>query len=979
MSDKNFKNDYDAEYWQDVENKKLDSEYLKSEFQENELSFDISDSRKNRRDFLKIMGFSFSALPLASCLRIPVKKALPYLNKSETAIPGVANWYATTLDPRFGEHLLVKTREGRPIKIEGNPLSSQYKGGTSAFTQASLLSLYDSERNQSPQMNGNSTSFDMLDKSILESLEAAVKNNKKIFLYTPSISSPSIINLIKELASKYKNFEHIVFEPGVSSAIVMANQESFETSSLPQYKFDKAKLVLSFSADFLGTWLSPTEFTKQYSSARDVLENDNILRHIQLEPLMTLTGSNADTRITMSNSECEATLLGLIAYIQRKTGTQVLPVGVALPEFKPELIAKLGDELLNHKGQSLVVSGSTNTSMQVMVNTLNELLGNYGKTILNFGHTYYVGANDKKCEESFAAIKQGDVGAVFFWDCNPIHDYYNGKKLAKDLESVSLRVNYSVFPDETSSICTHILPTNYYLEAWSDYFKAPGTLSFSQPVIQPLFSTRMFGESLLHLLGKSDYFHYLKKHTEASFLAMQSKHVGFASFWDNTIHDGVIDLNYSSKSRGFNKLKVVQHFSKMVKKSSEGGLNFVIYEKVSMRNGHLANNPWLHELPDPITKVTWDNYILISPQLAKALGLKTSDLVEISKNSTKVNLPVLLQPGMNKNTIAMAIGYGREKSGKVGINRGANAALFSEFRDGDYRYEVSNLSLKSLGKTYPLAQTQTHHSMEGRKIIRETDIKDYVRNHKAGNEETVKLVSMWSGHDKKGQQWAMAIDLSKCTGCSGCIVSCNAENNVPVVGKDEVGNRREMHWLRIDRYYKGDDENPEVVHQPVMCQHCDNAPCESVCPVLATVQSSDGLNQQVYNRCVGTRYCANNCPYKVRRFNWFDYPHKDNYQRMVLNPDVTVRSRGVMEKCSMCIQRIQEARLVAKKDGREVLDGEIKLACQQSCPGDAIVFGDLNDPESKVSKLLKHERNYRLLEELNVLPRVSYLTKIRNK
>lgn len=969
----------DSQYWQDVENKVLDPEYLKSEFAESELQFEVTDAKKNRRDFLKVMGFSFTALPMASCLRIPVKKALPYLNKSETAIPGVANWYATTLDPRLGEHLLVKTREGRPIKIEGNPLSTQYKGGTTAYTQGSLLSLYDQQRKQDPMLNGAKVSFDSLDASLVAGLNKAAEAGKPIYFYTPSISSPSFLKLIKELKAKYKTLEHVVFEPGSAGAIVNANRETFKSGVLPEYRFDKAKLVLSFNADFLGTWISPTEFTKQYTQARDVLENENILRHIQTEPLMTLTGSNADTRITMSSKDEEATALGLVAYIQKKKGVQVLPSGISLPTFNSVLVAKLGEELWANKGQSLVVSGSTNTSMQVMVNVLNELLGNYGKTLTISDNPYYRGADNKKAEASFMAIEAGKAGAVLFWNCNPVHDYYNGKALAKSLKNVEVSACFSQFADETSSLCNHIIPTNYFLETWADYFRSPGTLSFAQPVTQPIFGTRMLGESLLILLGKKDYFKYLKTSTKSDFYSKQSKHITFTSFWDNSVHDGVINLKMNFSNPSFNKNRTSVHFSKLVKSATSVGFDLIAYEKVGMRNGELINNPWLQELPDPVTKVTWDNYVLISPSTAKGLGLKNADVVQVTRKGISFELPVVLQPGMDKNTVAVAIGYGHKVSGKVGTGLGANVSSYTEFVDGDFRFDVTGIKLKAVKKEFRLAQTQTHHSMEGRSIVRETDLDDYVKNNKSGNEETVKIISMWGGHDKKGQQWAMVIDLSKCTGCSGCIVSCNAENNVPVVGKEEVANRREMHWMRIDRYYKGDEQNPEVVHQPVMCQHCDNAPCETVCPVLATVQSSDGLNQQVYNRCVGTRYCANNCPYKVRRFNWFDYPHADPYEKMVLNPDVTVRSRGVMEKCSMCIQRIQEGRLEAKKDDREVKDGDIKLACQQSCPGDAIVFGDLNDSSSKVSRLLNHGRNYRLLEEINVAPRVSYLTKVRNK
>ncbi|RLA67702.1 MAG: molybdopterin oxidoreductase, partial [Epsilonproteobacteria bacterium] len=694
-----------------------------------------------------------------------------------------------------------------------------------------------------------------------------------------------------------------------------------------------------------------------------------------------LTGSNADKRITVSPQEENNLIVNLLAQLQKLSGEYYLPQGQKLPTTNLDLVSSLAKKLMDKKGRSLVVSGSQDKHVQILINAINSLLNNYGKTLVVKENPYFKGPNDLKMSELVSNAQKGKVGAVLFWDSNPLYDFGKAEELSSALQNVEVKVSFASAPDETSKACTHIMPNNHFLESWNDYFSAPGVLSFAQPVIQPLFGSRMVQESLLKLAGKkADYYNYLKETSKNNFFKYQSKFLSFTDFWSRSVHDGVVVLKerYNQLTR-FNKTSASTAFAALKKIDYKDGSSLVCYQKISMRLGKMANNPWLQELPDPITKVTWDNYFLVSVKKAKSMGLKTGDEISVDSGNYKLTLPVVVQPGVSENIIGVALGYGHHVGGKVAKDVGGNAYPFMQYRGKNLSGTVHGIKVSKTGTFKALALTQTHHSMEGRDIVRETTLKDWKNNQSAGNPPQVKLISLWPKHDQTGHQWAMAIDLNKCTGCSGCIISCNAENNVPVVGREEVKNRREMHWLRIDRYYKGDDENPEVVHQPLMCQHCDNAPCETVCPVLATVQSSDGLNQQVYNRCVGTRYCANNCPYKVRRFNWFDYAHDDKYANMVLNPDVLVRSRGVMEKCSMCIQRIQEGKLQAKIDGRALKDGEIKMACQQSCPGDAIVFGDINDPKSQVSKLLKNARNYRLLEELNVRPRVNYLTKVRNK
>jgi len=967
-------------YWKDVEDKFPDPASFKGEFADGELDR-YYGTNNSRRDFLKLMGFSFATVPLASsCIRIPVKKALPYLEKSDQVVPGVANWYATAMDPSLGSALLVKTREGRPIKIEGNNSSPITLGGTSAYDQSSVLSLYDSSRFKGPMLDGHAKDWNSIDADLKQKLMAAVEAGKEIALITATQSSPSTLALIEEFKKYYKTTSHTVYEPHSDSAVIAANQVTFGKAVSNRYDLSNANLVVSVNSDFLGAGCGAVEMTKQYSKRKDPDAKKGAFKHIQLETLMTLSGANADVRFTISPAEEKGVLLNILGALQRETKNFYTPTGESLPSEGREAGIKIAEELLQNRGKSLLLSGSHSTSLQVIVNAINNLLGNYGKTLHVYDNPYFKGADDKSFVELVERMDSGKVGAVILWDCNPAYNYSESENFKGALAKVATRVFIGMTPDETSELTTHILPELHYLESWNDYFVAPNTVLYAQAVVRPIFDARQGQDSLLSLMGRSDFSAYLQANMDKNFYKLQSKYATTSGLWDHSIHDGTLQVNLNTKSLSdMDKNQVAHHFAMAKRASASNGFTLLTYQKSHIRQGRMINNPWLLELPDPITKATWMNYLMINPAVARAMGLKTGDVVSLSDGKFSAEVPVLSQPGVHKETVALAVGFGRSVAGKAAKGRGVNAYPTMRYMAGTFQNNKDGFSLTKTGKSVVIPQTQTHHSMEGRDLIRETTLEEYSSNPKAGNEEHAHLISMWGGHEKTGHQWAMAIDLNKCTGCSGCIVSCSAENNVPVVGPEEVANRREMHWIRLDRYYKGDENNPEVSFQPVMCQHCDNAPCETVCPVMATAQSSDGLNQQVYNRCVGTRYCANNCPYKVRRFNWFDYPHDDKYENMVLNPDVVVRSRGVMEKCSMCVHRIQEGKLQAKKDGIDLPDGAIKLACQQSCPADAIVFGDMNDPDSKVSKLLKGPRNYRILEELNVQPRVNYLTKIRNK
>jgi len=971
MSDDSSKKNNDdlpvESYWQDIHNKVLDPAINKDEFTEGE--FDSFSVVKGRRDFLKIMGFSFTLLPMAACTKGPIRKAIPYLEKTDKVIPGVASWYATSFE---GLPVILKTREGRPIKVEGNEKSKWTMGGASVIGQASILSLYDSYRLKSPTKDANPITWAKWQTELQNALTHAKDEKKKIVLITEEIRSPSTAALIAEFIKEFGVVEHIAYTTSVNTV-----NRSFDDIVDVDYEFTKADYVLGVGSDFLGADRNSVHHSKQYAQRKDVTLKQSPFKHVQIESVLSLTGSNADERFPLETQEIQSLLLSIYAKVTGST------LNIGLSAQVEKLASKIAGELLAHKGKSFIINGLPDMNLQKIINGINQSLGAYDSCISLYKNDHFHCGDDAKFEELINSLakKKTNVDVILFVDVNPYYNYYDQTKLNEALGRVPQKFALSFSEDETTTQCQFVAPLSHAYESWNDTTISRNEIAVTQPVINNLYDTRQFQDVLLALLKKPEgHQNYMKEVWKKNFWNDKGVHLIFDSFWMQSVQDGVFEYSkgitaYAPKTA--NGKAAVDELIKEVKNAPE--LSLVLYEKTAMRDGRYANNPWLQELPDPITKVTWDNYALISPALAKKMGIATGEMIEVAVNGSSVVIPVLVQPGLAPKTIGIALGYGRSVCGKVGMNLGRYAWPFLHYKNGEVQRVVNNPTIKKTGKTYSLAMTQTHHSIEGRDLYRETTLKDYLKKPNSGNEKKNHLVTMWSEQKSKEHQWAMAIDLNKCNGCSACVVSCNAENNIPVVGREEVLNRREMHWMRIDRYYKGEEENPSVAHQPMTCHHCENAPCESVCPVLATVHSSDGLNQQVYNRCVGTRYCANNCPYKVRRFNWFDYPHTDPNERMVLNPDVTVRSRGVMEKCSLCIQRIQEAKLTAKKEGRELRDGEIKLACQQSCPSDAIVFGDLMDPNSKISKMIKDQRNFTVLEELNVKPRLSYLTKIRNR
>ncbi|MCU0448810.1 MAG: TAT-variant-translocated molybdopterin oxidoreductase [Bernardetiaceae bacterium] len=1051
-------------YWKGIEELTNDSEFVKhaeKEFPDhltiNDTYGDNSD-QTNRRDFLKLMGFSVAAVSLASC-EAPIKKAVPWLNKPEGMDPSVANYYASTyMDGSDYCSVVVKTREGRPIFVEGNTFSSISRGGVSALASASVMSLYDIEKATGPTAKGKATTWAAIDKEVLAQLSQISQGGGQIRLVSQTVMSPSTQRAINDMAIKYPGFRHVQYDPVSAYGLLEANKRQFGKPFLPSYAFDKAAVVATIGADFLGTWISPIEYTKQFQATRKVgKDKKEMSRLYAFESIMTVTGASADYRATYKPSQEGLVVAKLYNLIAQKEGRAT----VATPDVKVQWLEKCAQNLLANKGKALVVSGSNDVNVQLLVNAINEMLGSYGTTMSLDQPSFQKAGNDAYLAQFAQELANGTVKGVIFYNCNPVYDHPLGTTLEAGIKKAALSVAISDRIDETAAACQFHCPDNHYLEAWNDAEPRKGMFSLAQPTINQIFNTRQAQQSFLIWAGSTANFYDYLRETWRQLQAYQETEKEFEMFWNRCLHNGVFEPTFAKpyisifengavvEATAIDLAAVGAEVAKAYKASNQG-TELVVYPKVAIGTGSQANNPYLHETPDPISKACWGNYVSIPMGMAKSLGFSQSETqvnnARVKVGNQEFTLPVLIQPGQAADTIAIALGFGRKNAGKVANEAGGCNAYPLAQVVGSVRYSRdAGVTVADAGSKDKLAQTQTYQTFMGRKsIIQETVLASYQKNEKAGRfiplitsysgEIDPKEVSLWdlrndgygNAQEKKqsdyqktlfnnrtdkresdvfeypNHHWGMVIDLNSCTGCSACVTACHIENNVPVVGKKEVINRREMHWMRIDRYYSSEgaprdydalmiaSDNPEVVFQPMMCQHCNNAPCETVCPVVATTHSSEGVNQMTYNRCVGTKYCANNCPYKVRRFNWFkyhdnpefDYNMNNDLGRMVLNPDVTVRSRGVMEKCSLCVQRVQAGKLKAKVEKRRPVDGEITTACATACPAEAITFGDLNDVNSQVSKLLDHEikaRAYNVLHEIGTRPNVWYLTKVRNR
>jgi molybdopterin-containing oxidoreductase family iron-sulfur binding subunit len=936
----------------------------------------------SRRDFIKLMSYSVASSAILAACKKPIQYAVPFLTQPTDVVPGVASHYASTFyDGSEYCPIVVKVRDGRPIKLEGNSLYPYTRGGTSPRVQASVLSLYDNARIQGPQKGKTPTTWSEADREITAFLQKLSKEGKEIIVLTPTIFSPSTHKILDEFRDRYPT-ARVVYYDGVSySGLADAHRETTGEAGIPYPLFGNAELILSFGADFLGTWLLPTEFTLAYVQKRKVEKGAaNMSRHIQFESGMSLTGSNADERVQMKPSQEGIILASLHNLIASKTSGETIDVPELSGDFKLE---KFAGELLSKRGKSIVISGSNDSNIQKIVIAINRLLGNYGHTFDTTRPILTKQGSDKEFSELIQRIESGTIGAILFNQVNPCYDYYNSKGLISALEKVELKISFASFPDETMAYCDYVIPDSHFLESWNDFEPRKGIYSISQPCIHPIFDTRQLQDSLLTWSGSAVKFtDYLTQFWQNKFFPRQNQYSDFNEFRISLLQKGCIEFDVTEKTVAF-----TADISKVeISVPDENNFELQLTVPVAIASPFHSNNPWLQELPDPISRVTWDNYASISTRFAEEKGITTGDIIVVNG----MEIPALVQPGQAYRVISIALNYGRTAAGKVAADIGIDVYPLAIFQNNNIQYYRSVDEPVTTPKKTQLAQTQTHHTLDGREIVRETTLKEYKEKADAGNEIHKEFEkhhqTLYPEHRYDSFRWGLGVDLNSCIGCGTCTIACQAENNVAVVGKEQVIKRRIMHWIRIDRYYTGEPERPSVLFQPMMCQHCDNAPCENVCPVAATTHSNEGLNQMAYNRCVGTRYCINNCPYKVRRFNWFkftenpkfDYNQNSELGKLVLNPDVVVRERGVVEKCSFCVQRIQEKKLNAKLENRTLKDGEVVPACVQACPAEALTFGDLNDAHSNIFKMYSNERNYHVLEELHTLPKVGYLTKVRN-
>ncbi len=983
-----------------------------------------TDSATSRRDFLKLLGFSTAAVTLAAC-EAPVIKTIPYVVKPHEIIPGVPNYYASTyFDGYDFASVLVKTREGRPIKIEPNPAAGTL-GKTNARAQASVLSLYDNDKIKQPKLNGKDETFAKVDEFVRKGLADAQGFGKKIVLLSHSFPSPTFKKLFAEFKEQYPTAELVTYDAVPQTAALDAAQEVFGTRALPVYDLSNTKLVVSFQSDFLADTNSGS-MESSYAAARK--PGPNMMRHIQIESNMTMTGANADTRIKLKPSLVNKVLVEVYNGLN----------GGSVSKEAAGIVKEL-----QQNGSNAVVFADGSKGAHVLANLINQKLASNAFT----GKASFLREFDgARYQEFLGWMNSGQVGVLITNNVNPIYSSNKAEDFKKAVAKVPCVVAVADKKNEMYQAAKAAIPVANWLESWGDLAPQTGVYTLMQPAIQKIYKSRQIEESLLTWMAApgeevQNYYEYLK--------ANASTLIGNTTF-NKALYNGILatsaegGLSYA----GGNAAQAVAELSNF--KATD--IELVLYTNTALGDGTQANNPWLQELPDPITRMTWDNYLTVSPQDAEKLGLENELNGRMQLNGSRVNLtvngaklenvPVFIQPGQAEGSVGLALGYGKKDSGKVAAT-GINAyPLF----DG-INFTVSNVQLEKTGGIHEFAGIQLQNTLMGRyEIAREVPLETFLNvkfddelngwnkpleYHTIGGALPAGKVDLWDAFDDTdGPHFNLSIDLNSCTGCGACVIACQAENNVPVVGKEEMRMSRDMAWLRIDRYYTtimpeeidtnkdgklSEEEavaaglnvagmygnafskssgilnhpadNPDVIFQPVMCQHCNHAPCETVCPVAATSHGRQGQNQMAYNRCIGTRYCANNCPYKVRRFNWFTYNLNDKFDfnqnndlgRMVLNPDVVTRTRGVMEKCSMCIQMTQNVILEAKKEGRVVKDGEFSTACVNACPTGAMTFGDMNDKGSAVRALFSDNRRYTLLEEIGTKPNVFYHTKVRNR
>jgi len=974
----------------------------------------LASSSTTRRDFLKYVGFTTAAASLAAC-EGPVHKSIPYVVQPDTIIPGVADFYATTMFDGFDfANLLVKTREGRPIKIENNTIEGA-KFAANARVHASVLSLYDSMRLKSPKMDAKSATWSEVNAAIKASLAEAKGAGKQVVLLTNTLASPSSERLIADFIAKNPTAKHVVYDAVSESAALDAFEAVYGERALADYDFSKANTIVALDADFLGDWQGGS-YDAGYAKGR-VPQAGKMSKHYQFEANMTLSGAAADKRVPMTIANQKQALV--------KIYNIVSGASVATGKIENEAeVVKAANQLKAAGSKGLLVSGIQDKNAQLLVIAINQVLKS--DALATAGARLIRQGSNEKVAQLIADMNAGSVHTLIMSGVNPVYTLANSSSFVAGLKKVKTSVAFSIKEDETAEVVKIAAAAPHYLESWNDHTLTKGTYSLVQPTIRPLFNTKQFQEALMTWNGVAGTYYDYVKATATSYIV--------GSTWNKVLHDGLVFSGATAIAGGTADYSGAA--AALAKATPSKDFELVLYTKTGLGDGQQANNPWLQEFPDPITRVSWDNYVTVSQADAATLALENKIVANgglngsyatLTVNGVKLeNVPVIVQPGQAKGTLGLALGYGKKASLKEEMQVGVNAyLLYNNFNN----VQSATLS-KAIGE-HEFACVQSQKTLMGRgDIVKETTLEIFnTKDAKEWNpvpvvsldhkEVEATKVDLWESFDRSiGHHFNLSIDLNACTGCGACVIACHAENNVPVVGKSEVRRSRDMHWLRIDRYYSSEDtfagdnekkenfdglfgdkgslggfgsmenpaDNPQVAFQPVMCQHCNHAPCETVCPVAATSHGRQGQNQMAYNRCVGTRYCANNCPYKVRRFNWFlynnnsefDFHMNDDLGRMVINPDVNVRSRGVMEKCSMCIQMTQKTILDAKRDGREIKDGEFQTACSNACSTGAMKFGDVNDKESNVAKLSDDKRMYHLLEHVGTKPNVFYHVKVRN-
>ena len=931
----------------------------------------------SRRGFLKLMGASLALAGMTACTKQPPEPIVPYVKQPEDVIPGRPLFYATAFTlGGYANPVLVESHLFRPTKIEGNDQHPASLGGTDIFAQASILGMYDPDRSQTLTYLGDVQSWD----DFLSAVRGALAIQKTlqgagIRILTRPFSSPSLADQMQSLLKAYPQAKWHVYEPVNRDNVLEGAKLAFGQPVETRYDFSKADVILSLDADFLyAGFPGSTRYIRDFAKRRNP-ESGDMSRLYVVESTPSSTGAKADHRLPLRAGEVEGFALAL---------ESALGAGAAAGQTSAEaqkFAGAVAAELRTRAGSSLVLAGDHQSpAVHALAHAINAKLGNAGKTVF---YTDPVNANpvnqNDSLKELVADMRGGKVDLLVILEGNPVYDAPADLNFADVLKNsnVPLRVHLGLYQDETAELCHWHVNQAHYLEAWGDSRAYDGTVSLVQPLIAPLYAGKSAHELVAALSGQGDtsghdivQAYWKKQHPAAD----------FDMYWRKSLHDGW------AEGTAFAPKPVTAKSGNPASgaASPAQGIEVNFRRDPSIYDGQFSNNGWLQELPKPMTKMTWDNPVLLGPAMAERMGLATEDLITISLNGKTVSLPVWIQAGHPDNSITVFLGYGRRRAGRAGTGAGFDVY---PLRSSAAPWFVSGATITKMGGTYKLATTQGYQSMDTpdgghRPSVRTASLEEYRKEPDFAKEDEVPpSLTLYKPYDYKDEAyaWGMTIDMNSCVGCNNCILACQSENNIAVVGKEQVVIGRHMHWLRVDAYYQGDRDNPKAYFQPVPCQQCENAPCEVVCPVGATTHSTEGLNDMIYNRCVGTRYCSNNCPYKVRRFNFLLFQDWETPQyKMMRNPDVTIRSRGVMEKCTYCVQRISQHRIDAEREDRKIADGELQTACQQSCPADAIVFGNINDPNSRVSKMKTQGRNYSLLADLNTRPRTTYLADIRN-